>query len=544
MGQRYRISIWTWRGLLGRIKVLGRRMHWNSRVHTFIVAIALANAVLYNGPVFSFAVANVAYSTVSGVMILANVFFLVTFFTIFFLSLLSVVSERLVKAFCMLAAPCNAIALYFVDNYGVILDKTMMGNVLNTDWAEAGSLFHPKLLLYLLLLGAAPCWFLSKIHIQRTDWLNRLKLPFLVLLIGVGWIYANAKTWFWIDKNFKKLASITMPWSYTINASRHYFDYLSASREQTLLPTAHFETNEPAVVLLVIGEAARAQNFSLYGYRRDTNPLLAESGVIALPRAHACTTYTTGSVRCILSHVNPSSLNSYEPLPNYLHRYGIDVIWRTKNWGEPPLKIDSYQRAGDLREDCQGNSCEYDEVLLSGLEKRIRSSTKKRIFIVLHQRGSHGPSYYDLYPLQFEVFKPVCKSVDLSQCTSASLVNAYDNSILYTDYFLHQAIGVLKAFPKIASVLIYISDHGESLGEYGLYLHGTPYSIAPDFQKVVPFLIWMSDAFKQRKGISKDQLAPQESYSQANVFHSVMGAFDMRSEIYNPRLDIFSDATR
>lgn len=544
MARWYRNSIGSWLGLMGRIKKVGQHMHWNPRVRTFIVVVALVNAALYHGPVFSFALAHVDHTSLSGVMILANVLFLVTFFTIFFLSLLSLVSERLVKAVCLFAAPGNALALYFVETYGVILDKTMMGNAVNTDWAEASSLFHPKLLLYLLLLGVAPCWFLSKIQIQRTAWPTRLKLPLLVLMIGTGWMYANARTWFWIDRNFKQLGGVTMPWSYTINASRYYLDRLSVSRHQTLLPTAHFESDDPAIVVLVIGESARAQNFSLYGYRRNTNPLLEQAGVYALPHSHSCATYTTASVRCMLSHVSPGALDSYEPLPSYLHREGVDVIWRSKNFGEPHMKIDSYQHAGDLRADCQGSDCEYDEVLLAGLEKRIRSSTRKKIFVVLHQHGSHGPSYYSLYPKRFEVFKPVCMSVDLSQCTSAGLINAYDNSILYTDYFLYRAIQMLKSFPKTPSVLMYVSDHGESLGEYGLYLHGTPYSISPDFQKDVPFLVWMSDDFKQKKEISMAQLTPQATHSQANVFHSVMGAFDMRSAIYDRRLNIFSNATK
>jgi len=544
VGRRYRNSTGTWPGLMEWVGRIGSSVHWNPRVHTFIVVVALANAALYHGPVFSFALAHADRASFSGVMILANVLFLVSFFTILFLSLLSLVSERLVKAVCMLAAPCNALALYFVQTYGVILDKTMMSNVLNTDLAEAGSLFHPKLLLYLVLLGAVPCWFLSKVQIQRTAWPARLKFPLVVLMFGVGWMYANGRAWFWIDRNFKQLGGATMPWSYTVNASRYGLDRFSASRHQTLLPAAHFGSDDPAIVVLVIGESARAQNFSLYGYKRDTNPLLEQAGVYALPHSHSCATYTTASVRCMLSHVSPGALASYEPLPSYLHREGVDVIWRSRNFGEPHMKIDSYQHAGDLRTDCKGSDCEYDEVLLAGLEKRIRSSTRKRIFIVLHQHGSHGPSYYSLYPKRFEVFKPVCESVDLSQCTSAGLINAYDNSILYTDYFLHRAISVLKDFPKTPSVLMYVSDHGESLGEYGLYLHGTPYSIAPDFQKDVPFLVWMSDAFKQKKGISKAQLAPQATHSQANVFHSVMGAFDMRSEIYDRNLDIFSAASR
>ena len=227
-----------------------------------------------------------------------------------------------------------------------------------------------------------------------------------------------------------------------------------------------------------------------------------------------------------------------------MQRSGIDVIWRTNNWGEPPLKVQTYQRAEDIERACQGSSCRYDEVLLQGLDQRIRSSTKQKIFVVLHQHGSHGPSYYTEYPPQFEVFKPVCKSVELHQCTHDELVNAYDNTIVYTDHVLSRTIGMLKAFPQTATMLMYISDHGESLGEYGLYLHGTPDSLAPDVQKDVPFVIWMSEAFKQKKAVQLSQLAEQSSHSHANVFHSVMGAFDMRSEIYQRRLDIFSGNTQ
>lgn len=546
MDRGHHHSNWTWSGLLNRLKAVDRTLHWNLRVTGFIVAVALANAGLYHKPLYSFAVANLDYSSLGGVLTLATLFFLVTFVTALIFSLLSLVSQRLIKPLCMLGALCNAFALYFVETYGVVLDKSMMGNVFNTNFAEASSLLHPKLLVYLLVLGALPCWLLSRVQIQKTPMLRRVVFLFLVLLIGVGWLYASSKTWLWIDKNSKRLGGMTMPWSYVINASRHYVDHLSTSREQRLLPAASFLANEKTIVFLVIGEAARAQNFSLYGYRRPTNPLLAESGIVALPRSRACSTYTTASLLCILSPIDTGwqLSSSYEPLPSYLQRHGIDVIWRTHNWGEPPLKVQTYQRAGDLRRECQGDSCGYDEVLLQGLDQRIRSSTKEKVFVVLHQRGSHGPAYYKEYPKQFEVFKPVCKSVELHQCTNEELVNAYDNTILYTDDFLHRAIGLLKAFPETATMLMYISDHGESLGEYGLYLHGTPYSIAPDVQKDVPFLVWMSDAFKQKNGIPMAQLAQQASHSHANVFHSVMGAFDMRSEIYNRQLDIFSGDTK
>lgn len=524
------------------MRAIDRILHWNPGATAFIAVVALVNAGLYHRPLYAFAVANLDWASPNGALTLATLFVLTAFVTAFVLSLLSVFSQRLIRPLCMILALCNALALYFIDTYGVVLDESMMGNVFNTSLGEAQEFLHPQLLVYLLLLGALPCWLLSRVQVQRTRLLRRISSTVVILLIGVVWIYASSTTWLWFDKNSRKLGGLTLPWSYVVNASRYQADRLLASRQQTLLPAARFLSNQKTIVILVIGEAARAREFSVYGYGRPTNPLLAESGMVVLPDARSCATYTTASVLCILSHKDTGwhLSQSYEPLPSYLQRHGIDVIWRTNNSGEPPLQVATYERAKALRKDCRGNACDYDEVLLRGLEQRIRESTSERIFVVLHQHGSHGPAYYDRYPKQFEVFRPACQSVELQRCTSEELVNAYDNTIVYTDYFLYRAIELLKGFPGTATMLMYISDHGQSLGEYGLYLHGTPYSIAPDVQKDIPFLVWMSDTFRQEKRISMKQLAPQSGHSQANVFHSIMGAFDMRSAIYDPRLDIFS----
>jgi lipid A ethanolaminephosphotransferase len=206
------------------------------------------------------------------------------------------------------------------------------------------------------------------------------------------------------------------------------------------------------------------------------------------------------------------------------------------------MKVQSYERARDLKHGCADAGCDHDEVLLNGLLDRVRSSERQDVFVVLHQRGSHGPSYHAEYPKQFEVFTPVCESVELNKCTAEELSNAYDNTILYTDHFLGLVIHLLQELENTATMMMYISDHGESLGEYGIYLHGTPYSIAPDVQKNVPFIIWMSRSFMDQDGVSAADLARTGSHSQRNVFHSVMGAFEMCSVVRDPQLDIFGDA--
>jgi lipid A ethanolaminephosphotransferase len=509
---------------------------------TFIALTTGLNAALYHLPLFAFATGNLDLSTFSGVVTLATLLVALLLETALLLTGLALVSHRILKPFCMVAAIGNAVALYFLVTYHVVLDATMMGNVLNTDFAEASAFLHPTLIIYVLALGVLPCWLLTRARIRPTP---RLRLGLIALgglLLTVIGAYLSGVAWPWIDEHSKRLGGMVLPWSYVINAARYEAPRIMASDVQIPLPPATFASSEKTVVILVIGEAARAKNFALYGYSRPTNPLLSKAGVVALKNASSCATYTTASVRCMLSNADPASpfAKRYELLPSYLQRNGVDVIWRTRNFGEPPIRVQTYQKASDLAADCTGVRCNYDEVLLTGLEQRIKTSSSQRIFVVIHQSGSHGPDYYKRYPDEFEYFKPVCKSVELSKCTQQALVNTYDNTILYEDYFLSQAIGMLKRLEHTSALLIYVSDHGESLGEYGLYLHGVPYSIAPDLQKNVPFIVWMSDEFIRQKDVQVGRLESQSAHSQRDIFHTVMGAFSMRSDAYVGDHDIFS----
>lgn len=175
-------------------------------------------------------------------------------------------------------------------------------------------------------------------------------------------------------------------------------------------------------------------------------------------------------------------------------------------------------------------------MLLSHLREEIEASDSNKIFLVLHTNGCHGPAYSTKYPKEFKKFTPICESVELDKCSSEELINAYDNTVVYTDYFLSEPLKTLKNIPV---TMIYASDHGESLGEYGLYLHGTPYSIAPDYQKDIPFIVWMSDSFKELKGLNQSSLQQNGSYSHSNVFHSVLGALGISTSVYKKEFDIF-----
>ena len=295
------------------------------------------------------------------------------------------------------------------------------------------------------------------------------------------------------------------------------------------MPNATIKDSTKSIVVLVIGESARSSNFSLYGYDRNTNPLLSNIDNVNHFKTQSCATYTTAGLKCILEHENTGKL--YEILPNYLYRNGVDVIWKTTNWGEPTIKVKSFQNKDFLRQNCEGEICGYDEILLKDLQQEIENSEKNKILIVLHTNTSHGPTYYKKYPKQFEKFSPVCKSVELANCTQQELINAYDNTILYTDYILATLIEQLKKIEKYESSMIYISDHGESLGENNLYMHGIPSSIAPTEQLDIPFIVWSSNTSKK---IKEDQ-----EYSQHNIFHTVLDLLSVESPIYDESMSIY-----
>jgi lipid A ethanolaminephosphotransferase len=300
------------------------------------------------------------------------------------------------------------------------------------------------------------------------------------------------------------------------------------NRKQKLLPNARISNNAKSVAVLVIGESARSANFSLYGYEKNTNPLLSKIKNLHVYEGKSAATYTTAAIKAMLDYKKSVDLN--EILPNYLFRNGIDVIWRTTNWGEPNVNIENYQDKKYLVNQCIGSDCDYDEVLVYNINDLILNSKKDKIFIVLHTSTSHGPTYFKKYPPRFEKFTPVCKSVELSKCSNEELVNAYDNTILYTDYLLAKVIESLKQLDEYNAAMIYVSDHGESLGEKNLYMHGIPLSIAPKEQFEIPFIVWTSNdslKFKNKK-----------SLSQYNVFHSVLDFLEVESPIYNENMSI------
>ena len=510
---------------------------WEMSSSRFILLFSAFNTFLFNFSVFHYLNSNLDLLSMSGLSIAASITTLIYILNVAILSLLVLITPHLSKLFLIITALINAAALYYINSFQVVLDLTMIGNIFNTRVSEASELLvSSSLYIYILMFGFIPAYIVLRTHIVP---INRFRVSInlaIVLVAGITFILLNASGWLWISKHRNMVSGKILPWSYVINSARYTADKLKVKADPVLLPEGVFSDNKKTVVVLVIGESARSANFGLYGYEKDTNPYTSSDDVLVFNKTNSCSTYTTASIACILSHGKDK--DEYENLPSYLTRLGADVIWRTNNWGEADITVTEYIKESDLIKNCKPGTCDLDENMLIGLQQRIQSSNKQKQFVVIHTKGSHGPSYYSRYPAHLEKFTPVCRHEELSKCTYDELINAYDNSIVYTDYLLHQIINMLKGMSNTPSMMLYISDHGESLGEDGMYFHGVPYMFAPDYQKDVPFIMWRSNELITHQGIKNQDIKQSGQFSQANIFHTIIGALGVKTEIYDSELDV------
>ena len=470
--------------------------------------------------------------------------FCLLFSAFLIVSIFSIYALKLVSSALFLL---NSMALYFMQNYSVEIDISMIGNILNSDAKEIVEFYHISFLLFILAFGVLPGVIIWKVKVIMPRWYVRPLVALASMAALLAWLFLTSFTWLWYDSNASRLGSRILPWSYIVNIGRHYSKKSSKNRTQILLPDAIFndDSGKKLVVALVIGEAARAKNLAYYGYQRDTNPFTRGKGMIAFPVGNACSTNTINSTACITTHEGreASSRTIYEPIQSYLTRHGVNTIYRTNTYGPPPFIVSKLDKTGDIINECKVEPCpnsKFEEILYWGIAKILEETNSNRIFLTLHQTGSHGPLYNKKYPEEFEYFTPVCKTVQIANCSREELVNGYDNTLRYSDSLLENLIIQLESLENTNAVLIYVSDHGESLGEGGYYLHGAPVAVAPPEQLEVPFLVWMSDGFRKSHRITEQSILPKETFPHDFPFHSIMGAFSMQSDIYKPQFDIFN----
>jgi lipid A ethanolaminephosphotransferase len=458
-----------------------------------------------------------------------------------------------------------AFGAHFMGTYGVVLDPTMMVNVVQTDVREVRDLLSGRMLLAVLLLAGLPIAWLVRVPLERVP-LPRQALRNVLavagaLLLVVAVVVALFAPLSATMRNHKSLR-------YLINPLNAYFSLavvatkagakpagppMAIGLDASVLPRA--AGARPPLLLLVIGETARADHFALNGYARPTNPELSTLDVLSFRDVTSCGTNTAASLPCMFSHLGRKGYDArdreQENLLDVLQRAGLAVLWLDNQSGckglcdRIPNAMATRPAGGDaalLAGLCDGEEC-LDEALLRGLEQRVEALPAERrargVVLVLHQMGSHGPAYARRSPPDRKPFLPECTTNVLQQCERAALVNAYDNSIVYTDHVLAQAVGWLKQRrDKYATALLYVSDHGESLGENNLFLHGLPYALAPREQTHVPMVLWPAAP----EGWQADclQRLRDTPLSHDHLFHSVLGLVGVRAAEYRTALDAFA----
>ncbi len=453
---------------------------------------------------------------------------------------------------------------YFMMSYGIVIDSTMITNVIQTDTKEALDLFNWRMLVSFAILGLLPAWVLWKTPLKSLRIGQQLLGNALMAVLSIGILLASLLAVF---QDFSSIMRNHTQLRYLINPLNSYYAIGMVAAKpfqrdnKTLLPVGQDAklvtakaTDKPPLILLVLGETARMGNFGLNGYDRNTTPELSKENTVSLRGVMSCGTSTATSVPCMFSHLGKedfeSRKNNYESLIDVLHHAGLALLWIDNQSGckgvceRVPQALTKELKHPSL---CKGGEC-FDEIMLHQLDERIQALPAERrakgVVVVMHQMGSHGPAYYKRVPDTFKKFQPECKSNALQECSREQVVNSFDNTILYTDHFLSQAIQWLKKSNAThATAMLYVSDHGESLGENNLYLHGLPYRVAPDVQKRVPWISWWSQQFETQTGLSSACLKKKTNapLTHDNYFHSVLGMVGVSTEVYQAKLDVHAD---
>ena len=449
----------------------------------------------------------------------------------------------------------SAMVSYASLNYGAMLDSGMIENVLETNTAESFSYLNSSAVLYILITGVLPALLLLTFTVRfQTFWrelLVRIGLVCCAVLVFAGIALAFYQDYASVGRNNQQVQKYLIPSEWLYSSVSYAIDkYLVKPQPFKVLgeDARHLAVSDkPTLMVVVVGETARAMNLEYNGYERPTNPFTRPLGMVSLGAVESCGTATAVSVPCMFSLLNrknydrQSALNQDNVL-DIIHRSGYQVTWIDNDGGckgvcERVAKIKT--DPGGNPDYCNGDTC-YDEVVLNYLGQVLDEEVADRV-VVLHLIGSHGPTYFQRYPKGQDYFKPDCDRSDIQNCSREALINTYDNTIRYTDFVLARLVGMLEEEASAYQVaMLYISDHGESLGENGIYLHGLPYRLAPGEQNNVPELMWLSSQYSQSHQITGDCLknaAGEKRLSHDNFSHTLLGMLDISTSVYQPPMD-------
>jgi lipid A ethanolaminephosphotransferase len=452
----------------------------------------------------------------------------------------------------------TAAASYYMNKYTVFFNTEMVRNILRTDVKEASELFSLNFCIHMFVFGVLPSLLVWQLRLRTTPLRRAIPTRLLYIVAAIAVTVGSTMLIFQdfssLMRNQKEVRFLITPSNYLFSLTR----VVAADTAQANTPKIKISDDaklaagwagrsKPMLFVLVVGETTRAANWGLNGYEHQTTPELSKLGVVNFPHATSCGTNTEVSVPCMFSiygrhDYNETKIRSHESLLHIIDKVGVKTVWRDNQAGCKGV-CDGLeeQMLSDSKDPklCDGERC-LDEIMLEGMDGVIQKAQNGNLFVVLHQLGNHGPAYYRRYPATMRTFTPTCDTSDLSKCNREQITNSYDNGVLYTDHFLAKTIAYLKSQTSYDTAMLYLSDHGESLGEHGIYLHGLPYSIAPKEQTEVPMVMWMSPGFASSFGVNKDCLQQRAGnpVSQDNLFHSILGMLQIESKYYDPSLDM------
>jgi lipid A ethanolaminephosphotransferase len=459
-----------------------------------------------------------------------------------------------------------AICSYFIFAYGVVIDEGMIINSLQTDAREVKDLLNIGMLLSFALIALPGLLYVWRKPLSTTHLGKQLLLNLVSAALGAALFLGGAFAMF---QDFSSLMRNNPSLRFQITPLNAFWGLGLALTEPLRKGDGALQTigqdakqsmksaanSKPKLIIYVIGETARSGNFSLNGYPKNTNPKLASLDVTSFTEVISCGTATAASLPCMFSALGRESFvkakGKQEGLLDVLNKAGITQLWRNNNSGCKGtcdrIPTEDLSRTSNATF-CTSNEC-FDEILIDGLKEKLASLSAKpsNTMITLHQLGSHGPAYYLRSPKAFKSFLPECETNQLQQCSNDAIVNAYDNTIVYTDHLLAQSIALLKSLNgTYDTALVYVSDHGESLGENGTYLHGLPYAFAPKVQKHVPLIVWLSDSFSARLGIDKACLntVRNKPLSHDNLFHSLLFLNEVETSLYRAEQNLFAQCSK
>lgn len=533
------------------IKILLHPLTCSSAVVNLAVALYLV--FFTNGPFWQAIIAKLGLDTAGHWAFLSMGALLICLFlnSIFTLFSFRPVHKPLLIMLLLTAAVIN----YYMTSYGIVINKQMITNLLETDFGEASEQLTWPLLRHILLLGLAPATLVGLTRITYRHWQRELLTKGAILggstVVIASLVLINFKTITLFGRKHPELRMYINP-TYPLYSLVKTIAAKYRKPAENALQIVAADATRPSpphksLLVMVVGETARAEEFSLNGYGRQTNPELAQTAnLFNFTDVEACGTDTAESLPCMFfpfgrSRYSRAEASRDENLLDILQKTGVKVVWLDNNSGSKGVADRVAYKSVAHEKDpalCSSEEC-YDEIMLKDVD-RLVAENQGEMLLVLHQKGSHGPAYYKRTPPAYKRFTPECSQDNVQDCSPQHIVNAYDNTIVYTDHFLAQLIKRLKK-ETYPTAMLYASDHGESLGENNIYLHGLPFTFAPKQQKQVPLIFWGSEAFLQQEGIDTGTLADHrhDHFSHDNLFHSTLGLFHVKSSIYRQDLDIF-----